>query len=146
MDINFFPHSEAIGCALFRVSATTAVEVDDSLICGKYHTFWITSVFSTDKILFHPTHIGIADGAMHKSIIHNRSRYLAFLRLSGSFRLRISLEELIERAAIFGLFEYASISNFNASYAQRHCFLKAILLDILLSPPFAWVSEMCVKS
>ena len=103
-------------------------------------------MFSTHKIIFHPTHIGVSDGAMHKSIIHNRSRYLAFSRFSGSLRLRISLEELTEKAAIFGFLEYGSISNSDASYAGQRHFLKASLLDILLQPLFTSVSEMCVQS
>ena len=75
-------------CALFKASATKAVEVGDSFICGKYHTFLINSVFSGDKMLSHPTHVGLADFGMHKSIIHNRYldilHFLDFQEVSGS--------------------------------------------------------------
>ena len=76
------------------------------MICGKYNLFLINSVISADKILLHPAHIAVADGAMHKPIIHNRSRYLEFLKVLTIFRLQTSLEEFIETRAIFGSFKY----------------------------------------
>ena len=76
------------------------------MICGKYNLFLITSVISADKILLHPTPIAVADGAMHKPIIHNRSRYLEFLQVLTIFRLQTSLEEFIETPTIFGSFKY----------------------------------------
>lgn len=39
-------------------------------------------MISAGQILFYSTHIDAADGARKKSIVHDRTRYLAFLRLS----------------------------------------------------------------
>ena len=87
-NITHFPHSKAIRCAPFRIG--------ESMIYGKYHTFWITSVISADKILFHPTHNRAAYGAMQKSITHKRSRDLAFLRLLEISRCELPWKNLLK--------------------------------------------------
>ena len=73
-------------------------------------------------------------------------RYLVFVRLSGSYRLRFSLEKLIERAVIFSAFEYCCISNSDTSYARQSFSPKISLLDIMLLPSYTYVSDMCVLS
>ena len=56
-DILHFLHSSATFCGRLSVSATTDVDVGDSLICFKYQTFSVLSSYGP-YLEFQPTHIG----------------------------------------------------------------------------------------
>ena len=70
--ISRFPHFTANCCALFIVSLTTAVNVGDWLIVGRYHLFSVVFL-SIRCCAFQPSYIRIDFGRMLNWIIHNKS-------------------------------------------------------------------------
>ena len=98
--ISRFPHSTANCSALFITSWTTAVNVDDWLMAGKYH---IVAFLSIRCCAFQPIHICVDYGRMLNWIIHNKLLTFASWQLSGIRSRSVHPSGINLTLEIFGL-------------------------------------------